>query len=395
MAGAGLLFLTNLAAIVASAFVVFLLIGMRAPAMDREAELTHSQNRLVRTLLQGPVGNLVAAGGHLRWRVLMIVIVLGSLAVPLRQALMQVADETAARGAVQNELRRLAPAAAIVSQQVQIEPDRIGIRVISTQPIAGEKAAEVRGAIERQSGRTVDLSIDTVASTRDLAGILDRVRDTAIPPPPAARSLEEMNNELSAAIQPAIQEIWPSTDATLESVSVDLGNPDIALTVRYQASADLGPIPAEVILKSLRARLGARGLTVNLERVPRARAPSANGGKTPPVRSGHNEPELMALSAPVNVVFRLSYRRRKSASGKRIEGENTMKTIISLTAVLALAGVAFAQTAPATDASKAPAPAAKTTKKAKKRVKKATTAPAATSTSTAAPAAAAAPAAKK
>ena len=100
MAGAGLLFLTNLAAIVASAFVVFLLIGMRAPAMDREAEVTRSQNRLVRTLLQGPVGNLVAAGGHLRWRVLMIVIVLGSLAVPLRQALMQVADETAARGAI-------------------------------------------------------------------------------------------------------------------------------------------------------------------------------------------------------------------------------------------------------------------------------------------------------
>jgi hypothetical protein len=72
-----------------------------------------------------------------------------------------------------------------------------------------------------------------------------------------------------------------------------------------------------------------------------------------------------------------------------------MKTITSLTAVLALAGFAFAQTAPATDASKTPAPAAKTTKKVKKGVKKSTTAPSASATSTAAPAAAAAPATKK
>jgi uncharacterized hydrophobic protein (TIGR00271 family) len=278
MAGAGLLFLTNLVAIVASAFMVFLLIGMEAPGMDREAEASRSHNRLVRTLLRGPVGNLLAVGGRLRWRVLMIVVVLGSLAVPLRKALMQVAGETVARGAVQSELRRLAPAAAIVSEQVQIEPDRIGIRVISTQPITSEKAAEVRKAIERRSGRTVDLSIDAVASMRELAGILDRVRSAA-PPPPVVRSLGEMHKDISTAIQPALQEIWPLKDAPLETISVDLGAPGIALKVQYQASADLDEITEEVIQKSLRARLGTPGLAVTFERVPPPRPVRGKGQK--------------------------------------------------------------------------------------------------------------------
>ena len=42
----------------------------------------------------------------------MILILLASIAVPLRRALLQVANETLARGAVQEELKRLVPSDA-------------------------------------------------------------------------------------------------------------------------------------------------------------------------------------------------------------------------------------------------------------------------------------------
>jgi uncharacterized hydrophobic protein (TIGR00271 family) len=275
MRGAGLLFLTNLVAIVASAFTVFLLIGMDASALDREAEASRSFDRVAQTRPGSWLGRLQVVGGDLRWRILMIVILLGLVAVPLRRALLQVASETVARGAVQSGLRQLASSEAIVSRQVQIEAGHIEIHVISTQPISSEKTAEVREAIERRSGRKVDLSVEAIASMRDLAGVLDRVRNAA-PPQPATRSLEKMHQDLSSAMESAIQEIWPTTDIPLETISMNVGGPGIALKIRYQASQDLGTIPTEIILKNLRARLGIPSLTLTLERVPPPRPAPAD-----------------------------------------------------------------------------------------------------------------------
>ena len=69
----------------------------------------------------------------------MIVVLLASVAVPLRRALLQVARETGARGAVQDELKRLVPADALVSQQVSVGQDEIVIRLISTRAHPGRQ----------------------------------------------------------------------------------------------------------------------------------------------------------------------------------------------------------------------------------------------------------------
>ena len=50
----------------------------------------------------------------------MLLILLASIAVPLRRALLQVASETLYPGSRQEELKRLVPPDAIVSQQVSI-----------------------------------------------------------------------------------------------------------------------------------------------------------------------------------------------------------------------------------------------------------------------------------
>ncbi|HTR66431.1 MAG TPA: DUF389 domain-containing protein, partial [Terriglobales bacterium] len=128
MGGAGLLFLTNLVAIVASAFVVFLLVGMNTVEVHEATVTARGNESLARMLSHGPVARMLATGGQLRWRILMILVLLASIAVPLRRALLQVASETLTRGAVQDELRRLVPSGAIVSQQVSIGAGEVVIR---------------------------------------------------------------------------------------------------------------------------------------------------------------------------------------------------------------------------------------------------------------------------
>jgi uncharacterized hydrophobic protein (TIGR00271 family) len=267
MGGAGLLFLTNLVAIVASAFGVFLLIGMNTADIDAEAAASRSNDALAQRLLRSPMARLFTSGTHLLWRVLMIVIILGALAIPLRKALLQVAAETVARGSVQSELAHLISSDKIVTQQVQIDPDKIAIRLISTQPIPGAKVQQARESIERRTGRQVDLSVDAVASRNELALLMTRIRNPA-PLPPRELTLEEMQKQLADRVQTAIQQIWPLENAPLQDVSMDLGSSGIALNIRYQAAADLGAIPVELILKSLRDKLQTPGLTLSLQRTP-------------------------------------------------------------------------------------------------------------------------------
>jgi uncharacterized hydrophobic protein (TIGR00271 family) len=263
MGGAALLFLTNLVAIVASAFVVFLLIGMNSADIEAEATESRTHDVLAQMLLRSPVGRFFSSGMHLRWRILMIVVVLGSLAIPLRQALLQVAGETVARGVVETELSHLVASNTLVSQQIQIDPDRIVIRLISTQPITQEKADEVRHSIERRTGRIVELSIEAVASKSELADLMARLRT---PAPPKVLTLEELQKQLSEKVLPALQETWPSESVPFQDASVGLTGSGIVITVHYEASTDLGAIPSEIILKNLRAKLEAPNLTLNLER---------------------------------------------------------------------------------------------------------------------------------
>ncbi|MEQ1353728.1 MAG: DUF389 domain-containing protein [Candidatus Acidiferrum sp.] len=268
MGGAGLLFLTNIVAIVASALAVFLLVGMNSAGVNSEAEASRAGDSLSSALLRSPVFQSLAGAGHLRWRVLMLAVVLGLIAVPLRTALLQVAGETVARGVVQSELKRLVSADTIVSQQVRIDPDRIAVRLISTQPISASKASEVRQSIANRTGRTVDLSVDAVASKSELADLIERMRTPIASPAPVDLTLEEIRKKLSDRIGPAVQEIWPSTEAPLQDVSLALDSDGFVLNVRYEAAADLGAIAVEVILKSLRAKLGTPDLTLNLQRAP-------------------------------------------------------------------------------------------------------------------------------
>jgi uncharacterized hydrophobic protein (TIGR00271 family) len=273
ISGAGLLFLTNLVAIVATAFLVFLLVGMDTPEVERAMLAGRGDEPLARVLARGPIAKVLATGGQLRWRVLMVLVLLGSIAVPLRTALLQVANEALARTAVQSELKRLVPSGEIVSQSVILGPSDIVIRLFSTRGIPGSTVAEVRKDLMRRTGRNVQLSVEAVASKSELAELMARL-DKPAPVIPAPQTAAEIQKELLDAVGPAIQAIWPSADAPLQGFDVVLSTPGAVIDVRYQAARDLGTVPIDMVLQSLRTTLGMPDLTLNAQRVPPPQPPA-------------------------------------------------------------------------------------------------------------------------
>ena len=124
----------------------------------------------------------------------------------------------------------------------------------------------------RRTGRNVQLSVDAVASKNELADIMQRLARPA-PVIPKEKTLAEMQKELLDRVRPAIQEIWPSSDAPIQDFDLVLGKTGLTLNVRYQSTRDLDQVPVNMILQSLRARLGMPDLTLNTERVRLPRAP--------------------------------------------------------------------------------------------------------------------------
>jgi uncharacterized hydrophobic protein (TIGR00271 family) len=266
MGGAGLLFLTNLVAIVASAFLVFLLLGMSASETRGAMFASRARVPLPRFFSEGTAARLLAAGGQLRWRVVMLVILLASIAVPLRRALLEVANETSIRTAVQYELKRLVPSGELVSQQVTFGPDEIAIRLISTSRVPEAELTRARQDLMRKTGRDVKLSVEAVASKSELAELMDRLARPA-PEAPKEQTPVEIQKELLDKVQSAIERIWPSSDAPIQDFDVQIGSAGTTVNVRYQGAADLGQIPTDMIRHSLQTSLGISALALNAERV--------------------------------------------------------------------------------------------------------------------------------
>lgn len=268
MGGAGLLFLTNLVAIVASAFLVFLLVGMNTEKVRAVMATSHEDESLARLLSHGPVSRMLASSGQLRWRIVMLLILLAAIAVPLRKALLQVANETITRGTVQDELKSLVPADEIVSQQVSVGKDAIAIHLISTTRIPDAKVTEARQDLMRRTGRDVQLSVDAVASKQELADLMERLAQPASVVVPKQETVVEMQKDILDKVGPALNDIWPSSDAPIQNFNLILGAAGDSILVTYQAATDLGEVPIDMVQQSLRTKLAMPTLVVNAQRIP-------------------------------------------------------------------------------------------------------------------------------
>lgn len=175
---------------------------------------------------------------------------------------------------MQNALTRLVPSGALVSQQVNVSSDEIVIRLISTQRIADSKLADVRRDLMRRTGRAVELSVEAVASKRDLADLMERLsRHSAVVV--KEKTVGEMQQELFDKVRPAIQEIWPSSKAPIQYLDVVLGTAGTSIDLNYGGSQNLSDETISMVLQALRTKLGIPDLTLQAQRIS---PPGAAGG---------------------------------------------------------------------------------------------------------------------
>ena len=112
--GAGLLFLTHLVAIISCAFAVVLLIGMNAGGLGEQMTKSRDSEFLAKQLTHGRAKRILTHSGNVGWRILVLVILLGAIAIPLRRAFVQLTGEAAARSTVQQVVKGLLPSGALV-----------------------------------------------------------------------------------------------------------------------------------------------------------------------------------------------------------------------------------------------------------------------------------------
>jgi len=273
ISGAGLLFLTNLAAIIASAFLVFYLVRMDAPevrlqideAIQKQAKLEWLYTLLGRTRLSSALGHI----GNLQWRIFMPLLVLAILFIPLRRALLQVRSETIARAAIRDVTLQLVPQNGLLSQQVNLTPDRLFVHLIVTQPVEDSRIREAERTLIRRTGKEASISVRKVAGEEELALLREQLRTSAPPPPPPIPPPPPTLNEIQATLLPRLEgplkEIWPAAEIPLESYELGFSTTEILVRVRYQSAKALEKTAEEMITNFLRARLGVANLKLVLE----------------------------------------------------------------------------------------------------------------------------------
>ncbi len=264
--GAGLLFVTNLVAIGASAFGVFLLVKMDSTEVRTEIDALVAKraahDRLFRLLRKTRLADSFGHVGRLHWRVLMLLVVLGILFIPLREAFLQVRDEAVARSAVADIIRRIAPGDAVVTRQVDVAPDRVSVRLVVTARIEPSKIKDAERELIRRTGKEVSVSVRKVAGEDELALLRERLR---APAPQAMPDIAALRPELVARIDAPLKEAWPAASATLVDYELGFTPSESVVHVRYTAPEPLNPAVAEMLTNLLRSRLDAPQLRILME----------------------------------------------------------------------------------------------------------------------------------
>jgi uncharacterized hydrophobic protein (TIGR00271 family) len=257
ISGAGLLFLTNLVAIAASAFLVFYLVGMDAPEIRgsvSEAARRHATgNRLYAIFHDSALGKLFGEAGLLRWRILMVVVTIAVLFIPLKSSLMQLRDETLSRAAARETIRTLVPADDLLSQSLEILPDRLIQRVVTTSAPDPTRITFAEAELTRRTGKHAVIQVRQVANEEELVVLRETLRapDTPAPPP----TLRAMGATILPLIEEPLKTIWPAGTALLVSSEVGFTKEGTLIRMGYHAPRAFDAPAQETIRNALRHAL--------------------------------------------------------------------------------------------------------------------------------------------
>ena len=212
--GALLLFGANLAGIVLSGMLMFLLVGMNRAEVVKTARAWHDT---------GIATGLAARISHLRWldrlpglastnaRVLLVVAFMAAVSVPLSSSLVQFVREARVSSAIDQAVARLEEddRAFVIDRDVAYGEGAtsVRLRIATASWITDDEEAAFVEAASAEAGEPVTLSLEQVlASTGDLEAFADAlpdrpaVRVPAPEPPTVPASLATIRGRLGAVL---------------------------------------------------------------------------------------------------------------------------------------------------------------------------------------------------
>lgn len=240
-AGAGLLFLTNMVAIVAVGTVAFVAAGFNrvdVSALERDELARDGRGAPVAGALARRLSTVFAS----RWgpvlRFLMPFVLLAAVYIPLRRALDEVAWQVRIRAVVRAAISREEPS-RVVQTRVRVERHEVEIVLVllGTAQDADAARARIDGAVRQASGIVPRIEILAVPDAAAFAGLESTllkptvVEVARLPPPPSA---EEQLASARARVRSTIEGLWPTATAG-DPLVVDLG------------TAETGPLRIRVV----------------------------------------------------------------------------------------------------------------------------------------------------
>ena len=151
---------------------------MNAKELSSQMEHSREGEFFAQRFAGGRVARVLTHSGSIGWRILVVGILLGGIAIPLKSAFVQLTQEAAARSTVQQVVKNLLPAGSLVSQQVDVGRHNIAVRLFSTTAVPNERQQQAQRTIQQKSGRPTQLSVLSVASQSDLAEMENRPFDS-------------------------------------------------------------------------------------------------------------------------------------------------------------------------------------------------------------------------
>lgn len=269
VSGAALLFFTNLAAIIAAAFLVFLAIGMNSNDVRlgiAAGLMERAGTDPVYKMLERRTGisRALSKAGELRWRVLMMLITLGIIFVPLSAALSQLRREAVAREAIGRAVQMITPREGIITQDTNLpeEPNPIVVRLIVADPVDSAKVAEAESYIERITGRDARLRVRRVANEEELVSLKQGLATQT--ERPAMQDLQAMHAEVLARVEGPLKDLWPESEASLQQFELAFRPSGMLLRIDYSAENKLDSAAEKILAKALGDRLGVENLQLLL-----------------------------------------------------------------------------------------------------------------------------------
>lgn len=271
ISGAGLLFLTNLVAIAASAFVVFYIVRMDAPDVRESIQKAIVASKqtdwidrvLRRTTLSAALGDI----GRMRYRTLLIAAVFVPLFIPLQRSFSQLRDEAIARTAAREAARLILPSSSIVTQSVDVTRDLVVLRLNVASEYETEAVERARQMLLRRTGKDVQIDIRRVAGEDDLR----LLRETLASRTPAAAvdplaDLPRVGADLFMRVEKALSEAWPAESAPRANAEIAFDADGMIIRVRYNSERELAPPAKEAITLALRSKLRNQRLRLETTR---------------------------------------------------------------------------------------------------------------------------------